>query len=104
MPQPIQPVQTLIQRYESLPAFAKIVLELCSIIYEAVDVSTLIRCLYRSGIDSETNRQSYAREIQPCLELLQKNGLLTTRLECDRDIIETISRAALVNQHFRPMA
>ncbi len=104
MPQPIQPVQTLIQRYESLPPFAKIVLELCSIIYEAIDVSTLIRCLYRSGIDSETNRQNYAREIQPCLELLQKKGLLSARLECDRDIIETISRAALANHHFRPMA
>ena len=104
MPQPIQPVQTLIQRYESLPPFAKVVLELCSIIYEAIDVSTLIRCLYRSDIDSETNRQNYAREIQPCLELLQKKGLLSARLECDRDIIETISRAALSNHHFRPMA
>ena len=105
MPHPIiQPVQTLLQRYESLPPFAKVVLELCSIIYEAVDVSTLIRCLYRSGIDSETNRQTYAREIQPCLELLQKNGLLNVRLECDRDIIESISRAALANQHFQPLA
>jgi hypothetical protein len=104
MPQPIQPVQTLIQRYETLPHFAKIVLELCSIIYEPIDVSTLIRCLYQSGIASETNRQNYAREIQPCLELLQKSGLLNARLECDRDIIESISRAALANQHFRPMA
>ncbi|MDD5758230.1 MAG: DEAD/DEAH box helicase [Desulfobulbaceae bacterium] len=104
MPQTIQPVETLIQRYESLPVFAKTVLELCSIIYEAVDVSTLIRCLYRSGITSETNRQSYGREIQPCLELLQKNGLLTPRLECEPGIIESISRAALANQHFQPMA
>jgi superfamily II DNA or RNA helicase len=104
MPQPIPPVQALIQQYESLPPFAKIVLELCSIIYEAIDVSTLIRCLYRSGIASDTNRQNYGREIQPCLELLQKRGLLNARLECDRDIIETISRAALANQHFRPMA
>ncbi len=104
MPQPIQPVQALLQRYESLPPFAKIVLELCSIIYETVDVSTLIRCLYRSGIDSDTKRQTYAREILPCLEILQKNGLLNARLECEREIIESISRAALANHHYQPMA
>lgn len=104
MPQPIQPAQTLIQRYESLPPFAKVVLELCSVIYEAVDVSTLIRCLYRCEVDSETNRQNYAREIQPCLELLQKKRLINARLECDRDIIETITRAALDNNHFHAMA
>lgn len=104
MPQPIQPAQTLIQRYESLPPFDKVVLELCSIIYETVDVSTLIRCLYRCEVDSETKRQNYAREIQPCLELLQKKRLINARLECDRDIIETITRSALDNHHFHAMA
>jgi len=104
MPQPIQPVQTLIQRYESLPPFAKVVLELCSVIYEAVDVSTLIRCLYLCEVDSETNRQNYAREIQPCLDLLQKKRLINARLECDRDIIETVTRSAIDSQHFHSMA
>jgi len=104
MPPPIKPIHSLIQQYESSPPFAQIVLELCSIIYEAVDVSTLIRCLYRSGINSETNRQNYAREIQPCLELLQKSRLLNIRLECDPAIIETVTRATIVNGHFQPMS
>ncbi len=89
---------------QGLPRLDQVVLELCSIIYEPVEVSTLIRCLYRSGIDFGVNRPDLAREIQPCLERLQSDGLLNSRLECDRALVETISRRAVAGRRFKPLA
>lgn len=90
--------------YPALPSFVKTVLQLCSIIYEPVGVSTLLKCLYDSGIQTDIPRADFAKEIHPCLELLRNHKFINTRGQCAEDIVEIISRQAVADKNFNAMA
>ncbi|NOX24521.1 MAG: DEAD/DEAH box helicase [Deltaproteobacteria bacterium] len=90
--------------YDNLPVFAKTVLQLCSVISEPIGVSTLLKCLYDTDIQTDIARADYAREIHPCLELLQDKKLITGKCQCSADIIEIISRQAVIDNNFTTMS
>ncbi len=100
-----QPLNSTIKEsYQSLPDFAKIVLQLCSVIYEPIGVSTLLKCLYGSEVETHIPRADYAKEIHPCLELLQNKGLLGPKCQCNDDIVEIIARKSVSENTFQTMA
>ena len=90
--------------YDSLPKFSKIVLQLCSVIYEPIGISTLLKCLYDSEAQTNIARADYAREIHTCLNLLQDKKLINNKCQCSEVIIETISRQAVIDNNFDKMS
>ena len=94
----------LVAGYNDLPPFVKVVLQLCSVLYEPVDASSLIKCLYRCNIQISVGKPDYARQIQPGLDLLKSKNLLLPRVQCNPLIVEIISRKAVSDGHFSKMA
>lgn len=91
-------------RYAALPDFAKIVLQICSVIYTPTDLSTLLRYLYKSNVATDIARHDYARRIEPAIQLLQKEGLLTAKLQCAESIVELVTRQAILDNRFQAIA
>lgn len=96
--------QVLYARYRELNRFAKIIMQLCSIILEPTDVSTLLRCLYHSTLDTEIDRQDFPRQINLTTQQLMAANLLTQRFECAYALREIICQEALSDNTFQDLS
>ncbi len=93
-----------LKKVDLLPDFQKKILQLCSIIYGPADISTLLSCLYTCNLKTNIERQNYGREIQQSLDHLKEQKLINSKHECNKSIVEIISRQAVEDNLFSPMS
>ncbi len=86
--------------YLKLSRFEQIILQICSIIYEPSDSSTILRCLYTSKIPTNHSFQDYPRQINFCYKKLKNLGLLRSNWQCNINCVELASRQAVIENCF----
>ena len=96
--------QDLYAKYSSLRHFAKLIMQLSSIISEPTDVSSLLRCLYRCSVDTGVDRQDFSRQIHITIDQLISLGLLNKKLQCHNCLIEIVSREAVYENTFQDLS
>jgi len=94
----------ILTAYKALPRFAKILLQLCAVAYEPVDISSLLRCLYKCGLTAGVAPHEYARKIESGLVLLQERHFLAAGRQCHPAVVEIVTRQAVREGSFHPLA
>jgi superfamily II DNA or RNA helicase len=81
--------------YNRLSDFEKVLVQLCSVIFEPTTKTTLLKCLRETGLQFPGIDIAKASGVLPHLQNLQKLGLLNDRYQCHDDFLETAARLAL---------
>ena len=84
--------------YARLSPLEQALIQLCSIIYEPVDATTVIKCFQQTGLTFPENRVRNSNELESYLDRLQILKLLNRRFQCAEAIVEVCSRAAVNTQ------
>lgn len=85
----------LMKAYESLTPEEKAFLQLCSVIYEPVSITTLYKIFRRAGLSFPGQKITSAKALVPTIEKLKGVKLLDQDNEVPRAIIEIITLRAL---------
>lgn len=81
--------------YARLSPLEQALLQLCSIIYEPVEVATVMKCFRQTGLSFPEQRVRNSNELESYLDRLQTLKLLNRRFQCAEAIVEVCSREAL---------
>ncbi len=81
--------------YGRLTPLEKALMQLCSIIYEPVEVGTVIRCFRQTGLSFPERGVKSIIALESCLDRLQSLKLLNKNFQCPEGIVELCSREAV---------
>ena len=81
--------------YVRLSPLEQALMQLCSIIYEPVDVATVLKCFRQTGLSFPENRVKSIVELEAYLDRLQTLKLLNRHFQCPEAIVEVCSRQAV---------
>ncbi len=83
--------------YEALPASEKTLVQLCSIIYEPTSVTSIMKCLSKSGISlpATEGKTALSRSVDYYLSKLQEQKLLNSSYQVHPSILEIATRDAV---------
>ena len=81
--------------YARLTPLEKALMQLCSIIYEPVEVGTVIRCFRQTGLSFPERGVKSIIALESCLDRLQSLKLLNKNFQCPEGIVELCSREAV---------
>jgi len=85
----------LVAAYESLPAIERILVQLCSVIYEPTTVSAILRCMLKIGVRHPDEKAARSRAITYSLDRLQSWKLLNGSFRCHEALVEIATRDAV---------
>jgi hypothetical protein len=87
--------EKLIATYRRLSPFDRALLQLCSVIYEPIDLATLLNCLRRISPVLSEGDLAHMADIESHIHRLQALKLLNRGLQCCEVMVEVCSRDAL---------
>jgi len=98
------PSTELLQQYEKLTPFEKILLQFQSIVYEPAHSTLVVNCLRKLNIRSPRGNRPTAANLNHYFSKFQETGLLTREKQCAPQIVEQLSRTAVQEDTFATYA
>lgn len=86
----------LLRKYESLHPAEQALLQLCSVIYEPVGITSLYKIFYKAGLSFPGERISSGKALEPHLKKLKALMLLNESNQVPPEIVEIITRRAVL--------
>ena len=87
-------------KYEDLSSFEQHLLQLCSVMYETRNRTTLLKCYKKTGLPFPKGQFTQAKHITPHMKRLQECDFLDEKFNCRPDIVELATRRATHDGHY----
>lgn len=84
--------------YERLTPLQKALLQLCSVIYEKTNITSIYNCMRATGLTFRQEPVASIGALKPHLDELQRLKLLDRQFRCHDAIVEVVTRRALDEQ------
>jgi SNF2 family DNA or RNA helicase len=96
--------EELIAVYENLSPFERYLLQLCSVIYEPTNKTTIFKCLGKTDTAFSEEEITSVKALTPYLSKLEALKLLNGVWQCHGALVEVVSRRAVMEGHYKSMA
>ena len=91
------------KRYARLPPGAKLVMRLKSLVLLPTNKTLFLQCLTRSGARAPDGRAWSSQSLNPVLDALRRENLLTEELACQPNLLHRVSVNAVASAESRAM-
>ena len=92
--------KALAQKYEDLSSFEKHLLQLCSVMYETRNRTTILKCCKKAGLPFPEGPFTQAKHLTPYVKRLQDRDFLDEKFNCRSDFVELATRRAIHDGHY----
>jgi len=91
------------RKYADLSSFEQHLLQLCSVMYETKNRTTVLKCYKKAGLPLPKGPFTQAKHITPFMKRLQECDFLDKKLNCRPEIAESATRCAIHDGHYDAM-
>lgn len=88
------------QKYDDLSSFEQCLLQLCSVMYETRNRTTILKCYKKTGLPFPEGQFHQAKHITPYVKRLQERDFLDEKFNCRPDFVELATRRAIQDGHY----
>lgn len=97
-------VKDILEEYDRLGSFEQELLQLLSIIYEPAHTTLIVNCLKKLDLKGPRGNRPTTPFVNHHIAKLDKGGFLNDNRQCRPDIVEILSRNAVLQGHFATFA
>ena len=91
------------RKYADLSSFEQLLLQLCSVMYETKNRTTLLKCYKKAGLPLPKGPFTQAKHITPFMKRLQECDFLDEKFNCRPEIAESATRCAIHDGYYDMM-
>ena len=88
------------EKYEDLSSFEQRLVQLCSVMYEIHNRTTLLKCYKKTGLPFPEGHFTQAKHLTPYVKQLQERDLLDEKFNCRPEFVELATRRAIHDDHY----
>ena len=92
--------KAFVQKYEGLSSFERRLLQLCSVMYETQNRTTILNCYKKTGLPFSEGEFTQAKHITPYVKRLHERDFLDEKFNFRPEFMELATRRAIRDGHY----